>query len=165
MPGVSTIRIRVACAVVDGEGRVLLVRHAKSGRDYWLLPGGGVEEGETIVEAGRREVREETGLDAEIGRLLLVAESIEPPEHGRHIVHLVFAATVASGAIHPGLDGRIVDAAWMPVERLPWLEMRPNIAGELMECIGEGMSGPVRMLGNVWRDVRYPEPPSPTDRR
>ena len=44
-------RIRVAGLVVNG-GRVLLVRQEKAGRSYWLLPGGGVEEGEEVASKG-----------------------------------------------------------------------------------------------------------------
>jgi 8-oxo-dGTP diphosphatase len=146
------IRIRAACVAVDGEGRVLLVRHRKHGQEYWLLPGGGVEPGETMVQAARRELFEETGLDGEIGRLVVVCESIDPRDR-RHIVHLAFAAEVRSGTLRPGHDGRLVDAAWLPVGRLGELELFPAIGGELLACLAEGFSGPVRYLGNVWRDL------------
>ena len=53
-------RIRVS-AVLRWEDRVLLCRHEKSGREYWLLPGGGVNSGESLVEALRRELEEEVG--------------------------------------------------------------------------------------------------------
>jgi len=50
-------------AVFDGENRVLLVRHSYG--PGWLLPGGGVERGETIFDSAKREVREEAGIIAE----------------------------------------------------------------------------------------------------
>lgn len=150
------IRIRVSCAAVDGEGRVLLVQHRKEGRDYWLLPGGGVEPGETLLDAARRELFEETGLHGEVGRVVLVCESIEP-QAGRHILHLAFAATVEPGPLQPGYDGRLVDAAWHPAEELATLPLFPAVGRELLECHRERFAGPVRYLGNVWRDL--PAPP------
>jgi len=150
------IRIRVACAAVDGEGRVLLVQHRKEGRDYWLLPGGGVESGETLLDAARRELFEETGLHGQVGRMVLVCESIEP-HAARHILHLAFAATVEPGQLHPGYDGRLVGAAWRPVEELATLPLFPAVGPELLACHRESFAGPVRYLGNVWRDL--PGPP------
>ena len=156
MPVVKAIRIRVACAAVDGEGRVLLVQHRKEGREYWLLPGGGVEPGETLLDAARRELAEETGLAGEVGRMVLVCESIDP-RAGRHIVHVAFAASVAPGALRPGHDGRLVDAAWLPVDDLATLPLFPAIGEELLACHAEGFNGPVRYLGNVWRDLPAPD--------
>ena len=54
-------RIRVS-AILRREGRVLLRRHEKDGRQYWLLPGGGVNAGESLVDALRRELAEECGI-------------------------------------------------------------------------------------------------------
>lgn len=50
-------------AVFDGENRVLLVRHSYG--TGWLLPGGGVERGETLFELAKREIREEAGIIAQ----------------------------------------------------------------------------------------------------
>ena len=49
--------------VFDGESRVLLVQHSYG--SGWLLPGGGVERGETIFDSAKREIREEAGIVAE----------------------------------------------------------------------------------------------------
>lgn len=143
------IRIRVAVCIVADE-RILLVQHLKEGRRYWLLPGGGVELGETMVDAAVRELREETGYDVEVGRLLLVCEAVEP--RGRHLVNLVFAGEITAGSLRPGHDGRLVDARWEKLEDLAVLEMYPPVGAELLDSIREGPSAEVRVLGNVWRD-------------
>ncbi|MFE6847077.1 NUDIX domain-containing protein [Streptomyces sp. NPDC057686] len=60
-----------AAVVRDEQGRVLIVNPVY--KERWNLPGGHLEEGELPTAAARREVREETGLDLEIGDLLVIA--------------------------------------------------------------------------------------------
>jgi len=150
--GLHVIRIRVAVCLLDGD-RLLLVEHLKAGRRRWLLPGGGVEPGETLVAAARRELLEETGLRVEVGRLLLLAESIEPGagDGGRHLVHLVYAGTIIDGTLRAGRDGRLVDVAWHAVEAVPSLPMHPAIGEAVVACCHERLGGPIRVLGNVWQ--------------
>lgn len=94
-------RIRVA-AILRWEGRILLLRHEKPTGEVWLLPGGGVRLGESLVAALRRELWEETGLFRAGDEILLegpvaLVDSISPPgdAYRKHVVHVIFAADVA----------------------------------------------------------------------
>jgi predicted acetyltransferase/ADP-ribose pyrophosphatase YjhB (NUDIX family) len=60
-----------AVAVVERDGKVLVIRRHLDGRDYAVLPGGGIEDGETAEEAVVRELREECSLDGTVAELLL----------------------------------------------------------------------------------------------
>jgi 8-oxo-dGTP diphosphatase len=144
------VRIRVG-VLICRDAEVLLVRHEKGGHSYWLVPGGGVDAGETMVEAATRELLEETGLNVEVGRLLLVCEAIDPKPGGRHIVNAVFAGTVRSGTLAVGVDKALRDARWQPLAALADLEMFPPIGAELLAVCNEERAGPVRVLGNTWR--------------
>ena len=55
-------RIRVS-AILRWQDMLLLCRHEKHGREYWLLPGGGVDAGESLVGALHRELHEEVGIE------------------------------------------------------------------------------------------------------
>ena len=91
-------RIRVS-AVLRWRDRVLLCRHEKGGREYWLLPGGGVNSGESLVAALHRELREECGIEDELpveGPVAL-GDSISPQRTvaSKHVVHIIFAGDLS----------------------------------------------------------------------
>jgi 8-oxo-dGTP pyrophosphatase MutT (NUDIX family) len=63
--------VRVRALLITPDGGLLTIRRVRPGQDpYWVLPGGGVEDGETAEAAALRELREETTLTARIDRLL-----------------------------------------------------------------------------------------------
>jgi len=140
-------RIRVAALIVE-DGRVLLVRHEKAERSYWLLPGGGVDYGESLPEALVRELREEVRVEVTPGPLSLVSETIAE-DGSRHTVQMVFRAEIRAGKPILGEDPRVVEVAFIPLEELPSLVLHPPAnaavaalaAGE--EWIGYG--------GVLWR--------------
>jgi 8-oxo-dGTP diphosphatase len=95
-------RIRVA-ALVRWHERVLLCRQEKPGKEYWLLPGGGVVGGETLETALRRELEEEIGISGDMlfEGPIAVAESIAPAwsPGERHVVHIVFGVDLSNRSL------------------------------------------------------------------
>jgi ADP-ribose pyrophosphatase YjhB (NUDIX family) len=95
-------RVRVS-AILRWKGRVLLCRHEKPGKEYWLLPGGGVNGGESLVDALHRELAEEIGIDDQLpveGPVALV-DSIAPPRNfaAKHVVHIIFAGDLGGRSL------------------------------------------------------------------
>ena len=74
--------------IVNYEGKILLVKSYKW-FDTYTLPGGHIELGETMVEAVKREVKEETGLDVEVKEMLLTQEAIFASEFYKR-KHFIF---------------------------------------------------------------------------
>jgi len=87
--------VRVTGVLIEG-GSILLVQQKLSEKRGWSLPGGKLERGETMAEGLVREMKEETGLDVEIERLLYVCDVAAS---GNTIMHVTFLLKRAGGAI------------------------------------------------------------------
>ena len=127
---------RVGCyAWIERQGHVLLPHWREwstTGREHsgWTLPGGGLEVGEAPEECCRREVREETGLEVRLRRLLGVRnhwvaadDRIHHADRGRPLqgLQVVYVAEVTGGTLTVEVDGSTDDVRWVPLERLPQL--------------------------------------------
>ena len=127
--------LAVSAAIVR-DGKVLVVRRARQpalGR--YTLPGGGVEAGETLVEAVTREVREETALTIEPVAFAGYREAIVRDREGRierHFVIICFAARWRSG--EPALNEELDDARWLEPKDLAGLKTTDGLAEIVAEA-------------------------------
>ena len=103
-----------AMAVVLSAGKVLLQKRLDS--EVWALPAGGIEAGETVAEAAIREVKEETGIDVVLDRLVGIYSSPRWASGGDHTV--VFAATPTGGQLKPQ-QTEAIDVGYFDPEDLP----------------------------------------------
>lgn len=99
----SDPRIRVS-ALLRWEDRILLCRHEKPGRgEYWLLPGGGVDHGESLLGALHRELAEEVGIldTLPVEGPVAIIDSIAPPRAlaAKHVVHIIFAGDLSGRSL------------------------------------------------------------------
>ena len=111
--------IGVGVVVCRGD-TVLLVRRAKApGKGNWSLPGGAQELGETVFEAARREVLEETAVSVDVLGLVDVVDSIHADPAGRIQYHYTLIDVVAewrSGEARPLDDAAAI--SWVARDRL-----------------------------------------------
>jgi ADP-ribose pyrophosphatase YjhB (NUDIX family) len=145
-------RLRVS-AILRWQGRLLLCRQEKPGKEYWLLPGGGVDAGETLIEALRRELREELGVEADVqfeGPVAII-DSIAPKTSlaRRHIVHVLFAADLSHRSLEDveTRDAAIKGARLFSQDELDDVVLHPPITRFLKRW---QPGDPAVYLGSLW---------------
>ena len=147
-------RIRVS-AILRWRDGILLCRHEKRGEEHWLLPGGGVKGGETLVEALLRELEEETnvvhgGEELPLEGPVAIVESISPERSlwSKHVVHVVFAADLnGSLADVASTDAAVDGHRVVRLEDLDDVALHPPIARFLRRW---EPGDPCVYLGSVW---------------
>jgi ADP-ribose pyrophosphatase YjhB (NUDIX family) len=110
-------RVGVAVLVTDSLGRLLLGRRGKEPNyGMWVIPGGGVERGESWCETAQRELLEETGLEVRVdrGQRPYILEILNETEHR---LILCVTGTVQSGVLRPASD--LLDARFFATDQIP----------------------------------------------
>ncbi len=139
--GIDYIGVGVGAVIVDEQGRLFLARRgpqAKNERGLWEFPGGSVEFGERLAEALQREMREEYGIEIEVGELLDVADHILPDE-GQHWVSPSYICKIKSGQPAIREATKCAEIGWFAPDQVPpdlTQITRTNLAHYLLITIG-----------------------------
>ena len=111
----------VVSGLVERDGKVLLVKEIlESKLPYWIVPGGKVEFGESLADAVKRELKEETNLDVEVLRLLDFKEHINL-KYDYHTVVFFFLAKPLNDSIK--LSEEILDAKFFAKDELKSIDL------------------------------------------
>jgi mutator protein MutT len=114
--------------VVIADGRALLIRRGNPPLEgEWSIPGGTLEVGEMLLDAVRRELAEETGIEVRVGDLIEVFERIFPDGEGQpkyHFVILDYLCEAVRGTARAGSD--VTDVAWAAESELQKYLLTPT---------------------------------------
>ena len=113
------MKVRVTGVLIENQN-ILLVGQKVTDSRSWSLPGGTLEPGESMGECCAREMREETGLETALDRLLYICDRFHDD---RQVVHITFALKRTSGRVKLGREPEkeanpITDIKWVPLELL-----------------------------------------------
>lgn len=141
----SPVRIR-ASAIITRGNQILLMHRKKAGKEYWVLPGGGVEQGETAEAAVAREVKEETNLDVVQVKHAFNFASPYDNGHGIRILqdHPAFYCEVADGEVkligeeaYINCEEDWYNPEWVDISNVPSLTFYPEGMREKMNLAHE----------------------------
>ncbi len=119
--GIDYIGVGVGAIIVNADGQVFLARRgpqAKNERGLWEFPGGSVEFGEKLIDALKREIQEEYGIEIAVDELLDVADHILP-EEGQHWVSPSYICHIISGKPIIREPEKCTEIGWFSIETMP----------------------------------------------
>lgn len=142
-------RVRVAGVLIENE-RILLIEHSKNEKKYWLVPGGGVDWGESTAESLIREYKEETNLDIEVESFLFLSETVAPDKK-KHVVNLYFKIKRKSCSgenMKLGNEEMLTDLRFFTKDEITDIKLYPNIKEQLVQLLNKEKIVPY--LGLLW---------------
>lgn len=146
MNPMKKVRIRVAAIIIE-DSKILMVAHKKKDRIYWLPPGGGVNFGESLEDALKREIAEEVNINVAVGVPEIICDSIDPSGR-RHVVNVCFRAQRISGDLRIGREKRLYDYDYFDEKSIQEIDVYPPIKKELSEILKGNKTE--LYLGRIW---------------
>lgn len=128
--------VSVGAVIVDRDHVLLIKRAHEPLKGAWSVPGGVVELGETLTDALAREVREETGLEVEVGPVLEVVDRVQRDADGRveyHFVIIDYLCRAVGGRTTSGSDA--AEAVWVPPAELERYRLTDKAASVIAKAI------------------------------
>jgi len=119
----SHIVTSVVAVIIDQDGQILLTKRSiPPFQGEWVMPGGKIDLGEPIVEALKREVWEEVGLEVEVGRLVDVFEHVTPGADNYHFIIIYYLCTPLYCDVSHNRD-EVIEARWVRSDELALYKM------------------------------------------
>lgn len=129
--------VGVAAVVIDDQGRMLLVKRGRPpSAGSWGLPGGLLDLGERLADGAKREVLEETGVEANVRDVVGTFEPLQVDDEGRieyHYVVIDFWAEYVSGEARAQDDAD--DVTWVRARDLDSYKLNPDTRRVLDEAL------------------------------
>jgi len=141
-------RVRVS-GFLQRQGKFLVVEHTKNDQKYYLLPGGGAEDTENLAISLQREFGEELNMEVTVGRLLLVAQTINP-EKTRNILHMVFLVESDDDPEDTKLDERVTGFRCWELNMSSKGTFYPDILDHILDLVHDSTYNGVDFLVPEW---------------
>lgn len=133
----------VVLVLIEDNGRYVLIQEQMAERGYpWCIPAGCVEPGETLIEAVKRETREESGLIVEPRQILRIEHIIPPHQDRQHpsreLWRFVVVAEPVGGVLKTVADEHTMQARWVRPDEIHGMKLRGRDVLELIEMHRRG---------------------------
>lgn len=133
MANIQKKEIERVRAIIIASDKILLINRVKEDKSYWVIPGGGVEQGESHEHAIKRECIEELGINVEMVRLFLQRIGDKPGMEGQH--EFFYLCNMIGGRVGSGQGPEFQPEAqyegeykisWVDLKKLPNINLKPQ---------------------------------------